>query len=284
MEYAIMEAKHSFKIQSKPNSNMAKSLAEIAESRKALADTDYEIVASALPAAIAKGDATLAHENVRGVAASNLCAAMAWARYRPESGVAKAYVERVSALADALTDMAHRGLHDTPWSGFYVLYCSLMAGRFDRAEAVARWMGQCAVAEDAADPHDPLAMLSGYGVLDELEKFEALRRNRFDSSWHATHPFFGPLSVYLDLWHAILKRDQAAFDAAMVRREEHHVRLAKQRGEGRLEFGGGRDSKYIVDFMGIGCAIMARRRGMSCDVDTTYLPRGMVDSTFNSTP
>jgi hypothetical protein len=89
-------------------------------------------------------------------------------------------------------------------------------------------------------------------------------------------------SVYFDLWHASLTRDQAAFDAAMLRREDHPVRLSKQRGEGRLEFGGGEDSKYIVDFMGVACAIMARKRGMTCDIDTTYLPRAMVDMALDS--
>jgi hypothetical protein len=124
-------------------------------------------------------------------------------------------------------------------------------------------------------------MLSGYAVLDLREKFEVYRRERFDKSWHVTHSFFGSLSIYIDLWHSVLKRDQATFDAVMLQREDYHVRLGKQKGEGRLEFGGGEDSKYIVDFMGIGCAIMARRRGMSCDIDTVYLPRAMVDVALN---
>jgi hypothetical protein len=208
---------------------------------------------------------------------------MVYARYDANYLAAKQYCNRGAEYADTLVELAELGLNDTPWSGFFVLHCCLMAGKFRKADMAARWMLQCPpVAENDADPHDPLSMLSAYGVLDMRAEFESYRRKYFDTSWHSTHPFFGPLVVYLDLWHSILTRDQVAFDAAMVRREEHHVRLSKQRGEGRIGFGGGEDSLTIVDFMGIGCAIVARKRGMSCDVDTTYLPKAMVDMAFAS--
>jgi hypothetical protein len=209
---------------------------------------------------------------------------MVYARHDKDFRAAKRYCNRSAEYADSLVDLARRGLRGTPWSGLYVLYCSLIAGRFDKADAVAQWALACVVAEDAADPHDPLAMLSSYAILEQREKFEAYRRERFENSWHAGHPFFGPFSVYFDMWYAILLRDQAAFDLAMVQREEHHVRLSKRKGEGRLEFGGGADSKYIIDFMGVGGAIVARRRGMSCDVDTTFLPRDLVEMALEPAP
>lgn len=191
-------------------------VAEVVERIKKFCPEDFKSVAETLAAAIAKKDAELAHYNVRSGASACLRVAMVYARHGGDFATAKQWCSRGADYADTLTQMARQGLDGTPWSGLYVLYCSLIAGKFDKAEAVAQWMSQCAVAEDAADPHDPLPMLSAYGVLDQLEKFETYRRERFDTSWHATHPFFGPLSVYLDLWHAILKRDQAAFDAAMV--------------------------------------------------------------------
>jgi hypothetical protein len=251
---------------------------EIVRRIKESAERKLGAIAKSFPAAIARKDAEAVHNHVRAAASSCLKAAMVYARHDRNYALAQQYCSRCADYADTLVDTARQGLMGTPWSGFYVLYCSLLAGRFDKAQQVAQWMVQCpVVAQDAADPHDPLAMLSGYAVLDLREKFENYRHERYDTSWHATHPFFGPLSVYLDLWQAILSRDQAAFDAAMERREDHCVRLARQKDEGRLEFGGGEDSKYIVDFMGIGCAIVARRHGMTCDVDTTYLPRAMVD-------
>jgi hypothetical protein len=237
------------------------------------------MIAKTLPAAIAKQNARVAHDNVRAAASQCLQAAMVFARHDKEYVRAREYCSRGADYADTLADLAKQGLMGTPWSGFYILYCSLIAGRFDKAQAVAQWMAQCPVlAQNSADPHDLLAMLSGYGVLDLREKFERYRHERYDTSWHATHAFYGPLSVYLDLWQAVLRRDQAAFDAALPIREAHHVRLSKKKDLGRAEFGGGEDSKYIVDFMGIGCAIMARRHGMTCDVDTLYLPRAMVDA------
>lgn len=234
-------------------------------------------IAKSFPAAMARKNAGVVHNHVRAAASSCLKAAMVYARHDRNYALAQQYCSRCADYADTLADVARQGLMGTPWSGLYVMFGGLMAGRFDKAQQVAHWMAQCpVVAQDAADPHDPLAMLSGYAVLDLCEKFENYRHERFDTSWHATHPFFGPLSVYLDLWQAVLNRDQAAFDSGMQRREDHCVRLSKRKDEGRLEFGGGEDSKYIVDFMGIGCAIVARRHGMSCDVDTTYLPRAMV--------
>jgi hypothetical protein len=235
-----------------------------------------------LAEAVAKHDGQLAHYNVRSGASSHLRIAMVYARHDKDFVTAKKYCSRCADYADVLKDIAQQGLYGTPWSGLYVLFCGLIAGRFDKAETVAKWMLGCPAAPDGADPHDPLAMLSAYGVLDLPEEFRAYRYDRFDQSWHATHPFFGPLSVYFDLWHAVLIRDQPAFDASMLRREEHHVRWSKQRGEGRLEFGGGEESKYIIDFMGVGCAILARKRGMTCDTDTMYLPRAMVDRALDS--
>jgi hypothetical protein len=203
---------------------------------------------------------------------------MACARYEKNYTGAKHYFSQCTDYADTLTDLARQELTGTPWSGFFVLHCALMAGRFDKAEAAAQWMMQCPiVAEDSADPHDPLSLLCGYAVLDLREKFSTYRHNRFDSSWHATHPFFGPLSNYLDLWNAVLTRSQDDFNAVIMKCQDHHVRLSKQRGEGRIGFGGGEDSLLIVDFMGISAAIVARRRGLSCDIDTDYLPRAMIE-------
>jgi hypothetical protein len=251
---------------------------EVVRRIKEGAENKLGIIARTLPAAIARNDAESAHHNVRSAASSCLKAAMVHARHDHNYVVALQYCTRCAGYADTLADLARQGLAGTPWSGFFVMYCSLMAGQFDKAHDVARWMAQCPVlAQDASDPHDPLAMLCGYAVLDLREKFESFRHERYDTSWHATHPFFGPLSIYLDLWHAVLIRDQAAFDARMQLREEHCIRLSKRKDSGRLEFGGGEDSTYIVDFMGIGCAIVARRHRMSCDADTTYLPRAMVE-------
>jgi hypothetical protein len=251
---------------------------EVVRRIKEDAEKQLRMVARTLPAAIARSNARLAHDNVRAAASKCLQAAMVHARHDRNYVVALQYCSRCADYAETLADIARQGLMGTPWSGFYVMYCSLMAGRFDKAHEVARWMTQCPViAQDAADPHDPLAMLCGYAVLNLREKFETFRHERFDTSWHATHPFFGSMSVYLDLWQAVLNRDQAAFDIKMELREEHHIRLSKQRDLGRAEFGGGEDSKYVVDFMGVGCAIVARQCGMSCDVDTTYLPGAMVD-------
>lgn len=256
---------------------------EIASRIKEGADRTLRTVPRALTAALAKRDAEHAHNVVRSASLSCMEAAMVYARQDHDYAVARRYCNQCADYANVLIDMARQGLTGTPWSGFFILYCSLMAGRFEKAEAVAQWMLQCpVVAEDEADPADPLAMLSGLAMLDLRERFLTYRRERYDASWHASHPFFGPLSVYLDLWQTVLDRDQSEFDKVMQRREEHCIRLSKQKEEGRLGFGGGVDSNFIVDFMGIGCAIVARRRGMSCDVDTIYLPRVMVDMAFET--
>lgn len=245
---------------------------------KQSSESKLGMVSRVMPEVIAKKDALLAHANVRMAALACLRYAMVSARYDKDYAVAKQYCGRGADYADTLNEFAAQGLTDTPWSGLYVLFCSLMAGRFDKAEQVARWMLQCPiVAEDNADPHDPLAMLSAYTVLDMREKFEGYRRERYDTSWHAKHPFFGSLSVYLDLWRALLSRDQAAFDTAMERREQHCIRQSKERGDGRLDFGGAEASPYTIDFMGVGSSVLARHRGLSCEVDTIYLPRAMVD-------
>lgn len=236
------------------------------------------MLARAIPAAIDNGDTELAHANLRRAASSCLSAAMAYARYDADFISARRHFSQGADYADTLCAMAGKGLPGTPWSGFFVLYCALISGRFDKALKVANWIMTCPpVAEDSADQHDPLAKLSGLAVLDEREKFELYRSERYTNSWHSKHPFFGPLSVYLDLWQAVLDRDQKSFDSAMVLREEHCIRLSNQKEEGRLEFGGGVESKYVVDFMGLGCAISARRLGMKCDVDTVYLPRALAD-------
>jgi hypothetical protein len=259
-----------------------RSIERVVEGARAYVQSTLRIYPEAIPLAIAKKDSELAHGNLRRVSFSHLCAAMISARYEKNYAAAKDACSQCADYTDTLVAMAGEGLYGTPWSGFFVLHCALMAGRFDKAEATAQWMMQCPiVAEDSADPHDPLSLLCGYAVLDLREKFSACRRDRFDSSWHATHPFFGPLSIYLDLWNAVLTHSQDDFNAVIMKCQEHHVRLSKQRGEGRIGFGGGEDSLLIVDFMGISAAIVARRQGLSCDIDMEFLPKAMIEAALD---
>jgi hypothetical protein len=253
-------------------------MVQVVSGARASIESNLRIYPKGIPFARAKKDPVLAHDNLRTVSFNHLRAAMISARYEKNYAAAKDACSQCADYADTLVAMADEGLCGTPWSGFFVLHSALMAGRFDKAETAAQWMMQCPiVAEDSADPHDPLSLLCGYAVLDLREKFSTCRHDRFDSSWHATHPFFGPLSIYLDLWNAVLTRSQDDFNAVIMKCQEHHVRLSKQRGEGRIGFGGGEDSLLIVDFIGISAAIVARRRGLSCDIDTDYLPRAMIE-------
>ena len=112
-------------------------VAQVVGRIKESADKMLRHIPTSLPKAIAKNDAELAHRNVHVAGWHSLQAAMAYARHDRNYAVAKEYCSRCADYADALTDMARAGLKGTPWSGFYTLYCSLIAGRFDKAEQVA---------------------------------------------------------------------------------------------------------------------------------------------------
>lgn len=255
---------------------------EVVRRIKNAAEKTLNILPRSLPMAIAAKNNTLAHHNVGSGASSCLKVGMVCARRERNYLVAKQHFSRGADYANSLTELAAQGLSGTPWSGFYVLHCAVLGGRWNEATTVANWMVACPpVAEDSAEPGDPFALLSGLALLDRREKFESYRSARFDRSWHATHPFYGPLSVYLDLSHAILKRDQSSFDSLMRAREEFCIRLSAQKEPGRSEFGGGEQSKYVIDFMGVASAVLARKLGMTCSIDTEYVPAVLVECALN---
>lgn len=125
--------------------------------------------------------------------------------------------------------------------------------------SVACWLYLCSTAED---------------------DFITLRQQCFNPLRRKLHPFWQWLTIYLDLYQAVLDRDQARFDELMRDREEGYVArsLNKNAGESRPEFGGGEQSQFVFDFMGVGIAKVACRRGMRCDFDSTFLPKKVVDS------
>ncbi|MDO9636744.1 MAG: hypothetical protein Q7I95_07265, partial [Thiobacillus sp.] len=72
--------------------------------------------------------------------------------------------------------------------------------------------------------------------------------------------------------------NQEGFDRLMPQRDQaFKSRLTdKKFGDARMEFGGRDENRFVIDFMGLGVAKMARRRGMTVGVDTWSVPLALV--------
>jgi hypothetical protein len=59
-------------------------------------------------------------------------------------------------------------------------------------------------------------------------------------------------------------------------REKFFVSRCREKEEGRSEYGGGRISPLVLDFMGIGIARVAVSLGLSFNQDSVHVPKAVV--------
>lgn len=195
-----------------------------------------------------------------------LCLAMLALRCREDAAAAREHLRQGVAAGEKLLDYAARGF---PGSAFFAhpgIYCALLADAAPTAQKLSQW----ASGPHETDPrlNDPkgevFGQLLGLFVLDRPAEYAAQRVQLGKGLGLEKDPFWKWLTVYLDLYAAVLRRDQAALDAGMAQRAQAFAARAKDRGFGDLrpEFGGGRDQDLVFDFMGTGIVKVALQRGL----------------------
>jgi hypothetical protein len=220
---------------------------------------------------------TLVYFNLRAAAEAALRMGMALVRNGGDLRGGMEWFREGARLAEQVLDFAKQPIEATPWSGHHILYCNLLVGDFETAQAIARWI----VSLKGFDPSlgetgDPFALAASWFVLDERTGLERVRTAYIGADGSGVHPYWQAMLVYIDLYEAVLARDQAAFDKLMEAREKVVLARRRQTDTGRLEYGGGIISELVLDFMGIGIAKVAVSRDLALNQDTVNVPKSLV--------
>lgn len=219
--------------------------------------------------------------NLSLAARDALCAGMLAIKWDKDLKAGIAYFAQGADLHRKFLDFARRGLPAAAWHAHHLIYCNLLCSRFDAAAELSEWAAGFVTPEPHRSDEDSEAFgrLLGLFVLDHKADFASLRNGYFGPS-RPLSAFWQWQTLYLDLYKAVLDRDQARFDALMQARERVYVARSKDKrlGESSPEFGGGEGSQFVFDFMGVGIAKLARHRGMRCDFEAVFLPKMVVDA------
>lgn len=220
--------------------------------------------------------------NLKVVARDALCAGMLAIRWENDLKTGVAYFAQGADITNRFLDFGRRGFPASAWLSHHLIYCNVLSNRFEQAAALAEWTST--IVDPAPRLTDveseAFGRLLALFILDRRDDFITLRQQCFNPPPRKLHPFWQWLTIYLDLYQAVLDRDQARFDDLMPEREEACVKWSKNKkaGESRTEFVGGEPSQFVFDFMGVGIAKIARLRGMRCDFDSTFLPKKVVEA------
>lgn len=219
--------------------------------------------------------------NLKVVACDALCAGMLAIRWEDDLKAGVGYFAQGADITDRFLDFGKRGFPTSAWLSHHLLYCNVLSNRFEQATALAEWTSTIVAPNPRLTDVESEAFgrLLALFILDRRDEFITVRQQCFNPPPRKLHPFWQWLTVYLDLYQAVLDRDQARFDELMQVREGACVKWSKKKAGGsRPEFIGGELSQFVFDFMGVGVAKIARHRGMRCDFDSTFLPKKVVEA------
>lgn len=168
------------------------------------------------------------------------------------------------------------GLFGTAFEYHAAIHLTLLCKEFEMADALASMTLELPKPKSGQsdDSHEAFGRMLAATVLDDAARLEM---------WRGQLPkkllyWWQCQMVYADLYRAIVERDQEKFDLLMRQRDEaFKSRLTdKKFGDARMEFGGRDENRFVIDFMGLGAAIMAARRGMAVVEDTWSVPMVLV--------
>jgi hypothetical protein len=157
------------------------------------------------------------------------------------------------------------------------LYACLLASDWERAKTVARFVSHPAVLAREDPVHGKMTALLAALVLDDRERFRALKAEYDGMKKSRWWQYF---IHYVDLYASVIERGQPRFEALMEEADKKFRARAKDRtfGDLRPEFGGLAENEMVLDFMALGIAKLAVRRGMRLARDTDLVPRALIDS------
>lgn len=180
-------------------------------------------------------------------------------------------------FARQLLDSHAEGLFGTAWHSHAPLHLCMFCKEFDLADALASMTLDLPRPKSGQsdDSHEAFGRMLAATVLDDAARLEL---------WRGQLPkkllyWWQCQIVYADLYQAIVERNKVRFDLLMQQRDEaFKLRLTdKKFGDARMEFGGRDENRFVIDFMGLGAAIMAIRRGMAVVEDTWSVPMVLVE-------
>jgi len=156
------------------------------------------------------------------------------------------------------------------------MYACLLGCNLERAKTLAALTADPAVQLKEDRVKASMTRLLAALILDDRDRFAALqaeyRRLKKDYWWQQ-------FQHYVDAYGSVMDRDQQAFDKLMDHAEEKFLSRAKDRkfGDLRPEFGGLENNEQVLDFMSLGIAKLAIKRGMLLSKDTATVPRALAE-------
>lgn len=209
------------------------------------------------------------------IAALNL--GMMAMRLDGDPAAALSALRRGLPFARQLLELHEDGLFGTAWHSHAPLHLCLLCEEFEMADALASMTLDLPKPKSGQsdDSHEAFGRMLAATVLDDAARLEL---------WRGQLPkkllyWWQCQMVYADLYQAIVQREQERFDLLMRQRHEaFKSRLTdKKFGDARMEFGGRDENRFVIDFMGLGAAIMAIKQGMAVVEDTWSVPLALVE-------
>lgn len=122
-------------------------------------------------------------------------------------------------------------------------------------------------------------MLSSF-VLNDLDTFELALLDFGDleaSYW------WGKQRIYFSLYRAVLDGDGAFFNELLLEAIElFRARgFDKDFGDQLGEYGGLEYNGFAIDFMSVGIAVVAKSKGLSCQLDNEYFPKDLIEGVID---
>jgi hypothetical protein len=156
------------------------------------------------------------------------------------------------------------------------LYVCVLAGDWAQAELIARWTGYPGVI-DREDQFRALMTWQLAALLrDDEQGFMAVRQ-KFEKM-PKKHKSRQRLIIYADMYDAVMHRDQKRFDVSIEAARVQYLARRRNRDPLRPEYGDGEHNNAVLDFMSVGTARIASRRGLQVRSYSGTLPQALVEA------
>lgn len=225
------------------------------------------------------GKPNLAVFNVCGMAKIALEKGMVQSRFQGDTEAAIATFRRGSdAVVPALESILPRtqrvsgGAEIRAEIFFNPFFCGLLAGDWQAVEKVAAMLHGPMFNPDET-LHDGLMRIYSALAREDDQAYQAARewtRRKIESPSVTVH------KLHVQIADAVSAGDQAALDGLLAEAIATFPARGKRRTPGMLYGFGRDDNKIVLDFIAVGLAKIATRRGLSVDADSAVLPRALV--------
>jgi hypothetical protein len=155
------------------------------------------------------------------------------------------------------------------------IYCCLLASKQREAEDLARSLSAIPVSGDLSWFELSARLLAAFVLKDE-ERFDSLIQysDKVEKNYRQRQ-----LEIYFQMYRAVLARDQALYDRLMQEANDKFKARAKDKqfGDELSEYGGLQENAFVLDFMSLGVASIARRLSLTNSLNSEYFPQTLLE-------